>query len=94
MMSKINWKVRIRNERFWLSMIPMALLLIEQFAALFGYKIDLGALGNQLKDIVETVFVILGLVGVINDPTTATYADSKKAMTYEQPKFDFKFKEE
>lgn len=92
-MSKINWKVRIRNERFWLSIIPVVLLLIEQIAGIFGYRLDFGTLGNQLKDVVETVFVILALVGVVNDPTTATYADSKKAMTYEQPKFDFKIKE-
>ena len=62
-MSKINWKVRIRNERFWLSIIPVVLLLIEQVFGMFGYKIDLGTIGNQLKDIVETVFIILGIVG-------------------------------
>ena len=38
----INWKVRLRNKTFWLSLIPAALLLVQVVAAVFGYTLDLG----------------------------------------------------
>jgi phi LC3 family holin len=41
---------------------------------------------NQLLAIVGTVFGLLTLLGVVNDPTTAGVSDSDKALGYEQPK--------
>ena len=35
--SKINWKVRIANKTFWLSLIPAALLLVQVVASVFGF---------------------------------------------------------
>lgn len=87
-MNKINWKVRFKNKSFWLVMIPTVLLLVQQVAIIFGYHINFGDLGNQLRDIVNTVFFILAVLGVINDPTTADFSDSENAMNYEVPKED------
>jgi phi LC3 family holin len=87
-MSKINWLVRIKNKSWWLAMIPAVLLLIQAVMSVFGYEIDFGDLGNQLKAVVEAVFVILTLVGVVNDPTTSGLSDSQQALTYETPKED------
>lgn len=84
----INWKVRIKNKMFWISIIPLALLLIQQICSVFGLVIDVTDLGEKLLAIVGTVFAILGLIGVINDPTTDGMADSKNAMTYKVPKKD------
>lgn len=84
----INWKVRIKNKMFWISIIPLALLLIQQVCSVFGLVIDVTDLGEKLLAIVGTVFAILGLIGVINDPTTDGMADSKNAMTYKVPKKD------
>lgn len=39
---KINWKVRIRNKTFWVSLVPAALLLIQVIAAVFGIALDFG----------------------------------------------------
>lgn len=83
---KINWKVRIRNKAFWLSMVPAALLLIQAGAAVFGYTLDFGELGNRLLTFVNAAFAVLALLGIVNDPTTAGVKDSARALTYERPK--------
>lgn len=82
----INWIVRIKNKQFWLALIPMILLLIQTVAAVFGYTLDFGELGNKLLAVVEVVFSLLALLGIVNDPTTATLSDSRLAMTYDEPK--------
>ena len=82
---KINWKVRIANKRFWFSLVPAILLVIQTGAAIFGYTIDFGELGNGLLAFIDAVFVVLVLLGIVNDPTTATYSDSERAKHYKKP---------
>ena len=83
---QINWKVRVKNKNFWIVIIPTVLLLVQQVAKIFGYEFDFGELGNNLLSIVDTVFVILALLGIITDPTTQGISDSVLAMTYNEPK--------
>lgn len=85
---KINWMVRVKNKTFWVSAIPAALLLIQAVAAVFGYTLDLGEIGNRLIDVVNAAFVILALLGVVNDPTTTGTNDSAQALAYTEPKED------
>lgn len=82
----MNWKVRIKNKTFWLTVIPAVLLLIQVVAAVFGYTLDFGDLGNKLLAVVNAVFALLAILGVVNDPTTAGVADSTQALTYQKPK--------
>ena len=82
----INWKVRFANKDFWMTFIPAVLLLIATVAELFGYTLDLGDLGNQLLEVVKSVFMILTILGIVNDPTTKGTSDSAQAMTYTKPK--------
>ena len=82
----INWKVRLKNKNFWLSLIPAVLLLIQVVAAPFGYRWDFGVLGQQLTAIVNAAFAVLAIVGVVTDPTTEGMSDSNQAMTYSDPK--------
>lgn len=84
----INWTVRIKNKNFWLALIPALLLLAQVVAAVFGIAIDLGELGNRLLDVVNAVFAVLVILGVVTDPTTEGVADSAQAMTYTEPKKD------
>ena len=58
-MKNINWIVRIKNKAFWVALIPAVLLLIQVVAAVFGYTLDLGDLGNKLLDVVNAVFAVL-----------------------------------
>ena len=85
---KINWKLRIKNKAFWLSIIPAVILFVQAVAAVFGYTLDLGEVGNNLIEVVNTLFVVLAIMGVVNDPTTSGISDSERAMTYETPKKD------
>lgn len=82
----INWRVRIRNQAFWLALIPAILVLIQAIGALFGFEWDFGIFDAQLRHIVEAVFGVLAILGVINDPTTEGWSDSRLAMTYDEPK--------
>ena len=82
----INWKVRIKNKNFWLSFIPAALLFIQVVASVFGFTLDFGELGNKLIEVVNAVFLLLSIMGVVNDPTTEGFGDSTQAMTYNEPK--------
>ena len=82
---KINWKVRLVNKNFWLSLIPAVLLLIQAVGAPLGMTLDFGELGNQLLAIVNAVFAVLAILGIVQDPTTKGISDSKRAMTYEEP---------
>ena len=82
---KINWTVRIKNKAFWLAFIPAVLVLINAVANLLGFSLDLNDIGDKLVDIVEAVFLLLGIVGIINDPTTKSLSDSDRAMNYTEP---------
>lgn len=82
----INWKVRIKNKNFWMTLIPAVLMLVQVVAAVFGFSLDLGDLGNKLLAVVNAVFAVLAILGIVTDPTTAGISDSDQALTYEAPK--------
>ena len=81
----INWQVRIKSKQFWLALIPAVLLLVQVVAAVFGFELDLGDIGNKLLDVVNALFAVLAILGIVVDPTTDGVGDSAQAMTYEKP---------
>ena len=81
----INWRVRIKNKAFWLALIPAILLLIQAVAAVFGFTIDLSDLGGKLLVVVDAVFVVLTILGIVADPTTKGISDSERAMKHDKP---------
>lgn len=89
---EINWKVRLKNKAFWVAIIPALLLVIQTVAALFGFTLDLGDLGNKLLAVVNAVFSVLVIIGVVTDPTTEGISDSARAMLYEEPPANCKAK--
>lgn len=82
----INWKVRIKNKLFWVALIPAVILVIQTVASVFGFTLDLSDLGDKLIEVVKAVFVLLAILGIVNDPTTEGIGDSKQALTYDEPK--------
>ena len=84
-MMKINWKVRIKNKAFWLAVIPAVALVAQALAALFGYTIDLTSIVGKLQAVVNAVFALLVILGIVVDPTTSGVEDSNRAMGYETP---------
>jgi len=84
----INWNVRFKNKNFWIALIPAILLLVQVVAAVFGYTLDLGDLGDKLLAVVNALFAVLTILGVVTDPTTSGIGDSKQALGYSTPKKD------
>lgn len=82
----INLTVRFKNKAFWVAFIPALLLLIQVVAAVFGYNLDLGDLGNKLLEVVNALFAVLAILGIVVDPTTQGIRDSDQALTYQTPK--------
>ncbi|MCW6680892.1 phage holin [Aerococcaceae bacterium NML130460] len=85
-MKKINWKVRAKNKNFWLALIPALALLAQAIMAVFEINLDFGATVDRLLVVVNTLFVVLALVGIVNDPTTQGLGDSERALNYTEPK--------
>ena len=75
-MSKINWTVRAKNKAFWVALIPAVLLLVQVVA------------GNKLLAVVNALFAVLAILGVVTDPTTDGVSDSTQALEYTEPKKD------
>lgn len=79
----INWHIRIKNKTFWLTLIPAVLLLVQAVAAPFGYTWDFVVLNQQLAAIINALFAVLAILGVVTDPTTKGVGDSERALTYD-----------
>lgn len=82
---QINWKVRIKNPTFWVTLIPAVLLLIQCLLVPFGISWDYSVISEQLVNIVNAIFAVLAILGITVDMTTAGLSDSERAMMYTQP---------
>ena len=85
---KINLLVRLKNKAFWLSLIPALLLVVQTVASLFGYNWDFIVLNQQITAIINAVFAVLSILGIVVDPTTAGFGDSQRALSYTKPNKD------
>lgn len=74
----MNWKDRVKNKTFWLSLIPAVLLLIQVCAVPFGYNFEIDGLNQQLVAIVNALFAVLSILGIVVDPTTPSIKDKKE----------------
>lgn len=84
----INWKVRFKNKRFVIAFIAGLLLLVKQVSVLFGYNLNTELFNTNINNVVDAVFLLLGLLGIVNDPTTKGFSDSEQALSYKEPKQD------
>ena len=80
----INWKVRFKHKPFLIALFSIVILLVQQVAAIFGY--DTTIYNDQATELFNTLLVLLGVLGIISDPTTEGVSDSRLAMQYEKPK--------
>lgn len=81
----INWKVRILNKTFWITLVPALALLLQAFLAVFNIRLELGDTTDKLIVFINALFAVFVIVGIVNDPTTSGVSDSTRAMTYERP---------
>lgn len=87
---KINWEVRLKNKTFWMAVIPALFLVVQAVAAVFGWTFDFSNLVGKLLAVVDAVFALLVVLGIVVDPTTAGVGDSERALQYDEPWEDYK----
>ena len=80
---KINWKVRLKNPVFWLTVIPAVIALVYTILGLLGIVTTISE--DTLVNAVTAIISALTTVGVLIDPTTKGVGDSDRALTYEEP---------
>ncbi|MDN3015276.1 phage holin [Paenibacillus sp. BSR1-1] len=86
----INWKVRFRNKNWVIAFISQLMIVAQLVLA--GLH-SLGITDFQLSDtiqnsiltLVNAIFVILSMLGLVQDPTTKGFGDSERAMNYKDP---------
>lgn len=83
---KINWKVRFHSKTFLTGLVSLVIVFVYNMLQLL--EITPQVEQSVVMQVFEGILTILGMVGVINDPTTAGLADSNRAMTYTEPHKD------
>ena len=74
----INWKKRLTNKYFWIALIPALLLFIQAALHVFGVELDFTQVDKDLIGVVNSLFAVLAIVGIVNDPTTQGLTDGEK----------------
>ena len=80
---KINWKVRLRNKTWLMSVIALVITFAYDLLAML--EIVPAVTEDWLMSIVQTVLTLLTALGVVIDPTTQGMSDSERAMLYQEP---------
>lgn len=82
---KINWLVRFKNKTFWLALIPAFLLLLQTVGAVFGFSFDFANISDKLLAVVEALFMVLAILGIVVDPTTEGLKDTTDVLEQTKP---------
>ena len=77
---KINWKARFKNKAFLLSFFALLIGFVYQIFGLFGIVPSISE--DSITNLFTIGLNILGVLGVVVDPTTPGANDSDRAMTY------------
>lgn len=85
-MKNINWKIRLKNKMFWLAIVPALVLVAQIVMSWFGIQVPAEIINAEAIKIINGVFVVLMLTGVVADPTTKGLSDSVQARNYKEPK--------
>lgn len=87
---KINWRVRAKNKTFWLTVIPAVLLIVQIITGWFNYDFAADIVGDEAARLVNAVFAVLVILGIVVDPTVDGIRDSTQARRYLTPKKEHK----
>lgn len=75
----INLKLRLKNKVTLAALISAVFVMLGQF----GLEIP-----HNIQEGVNTLLMILVLLGIVVDPTTKGVADSERALNYHEPRED------
>ena len=82
MKTKINWKVRFKNKVWLTSFVSLVVGFV--FNILKAFDIAPAVTQNLIMEIVGQILTFLGLIGFVQDPTTAGLGDSERALSYDE----------
>lgn len=82
----INWKVRFKNKTWLVSFLVTILAFVYQILGMFDVVPPVTQ--DMVTQLITIIVNILAAVGIVIDPTTASFSDSNRAMTYNEPKKD------
>ena len=77
---KINWKVRLRNKTWLMSVLALIVSFVYDLLAMLDIVPPLSQ--DWLMSLLQTILTLLTALGVVIDPTTQGAADSDRAMHY------------
>lgn len=84
---KVNIPVRLKNPWFWIGIVSVIIAALgvdpNQFVT---WDSVLSYIVEVLRNPVQLVSVVLAVLAIFIDPTTAGISDSTQALGYEKPK--------
>lgn len=80
---KVNWKVRFKNKVFLTSFLSVIVTFV--FTMLRMFDIAPAITESAVMNVISNILMMLGILGVIVDPTTSGVGDSDRALGYEEP---------
>lgn len=86
----INWKVRFKNRNWVIAFVSQILIVAQMVLAglnslgLIDFQLT-DAIQNSILTFVNAIFILLSMLGIIQDPTTKGLGDSERALKYNDP---------
>lgn len=80
---KINFKVRLRNPVFWLTVIPATATVVYTVLSALGVAPKISQ--SEAVNVLSIIVSVLTEIGVFVDPTTKGTGDSERALGYDEP---------
>ncbi|MDQ6597413.1 phage holin [Bacillus salipaludis] len=86
----INWKVRLKNKHWVLAFVSQVMIVLQMILSglnmlgLIHFELT-QAVQSSVLTFINAIFVILSMLGLVQDPTTKGYGDSDRALNYKDP---------
>ena len=80
----INWKVRLQNKSWLLTMLAAIVAFMYHVLGLLGVVPAISQ--DQITQLIGLVVNILVALGIVVDPTTSGVTDSRQALRYDRPR--------
>lgn len=73
----IDWKSRLKNPTFYLTMVPALLLVAQIVLAWFGVDVAVELIQAEATKFINAVFAVLTILGIVVDPRTNGINDNE-----------------
>lgn len=86
----INWKVRFKNKHWVVGFVSQVLIIAQLILSglhtmgLIQWQLT-DSVQNYILTLVNAIFIVLSMLGIVQDPTTKGYGDSDRALNYKEP---------